>query len=111
MGLYHRGNCGILLDIMPRYTVASEDILLERGAIPQRSLTNQEVIGCIGCRWLKAEQAGQEPKVHGFEIMKCIEAKSAGIVYRCLRVLEEAGALETEYEDPDQKNSRGPLQK
>jgi hypothetical protein len=76
----------------------AEEVLYEMGAIQRRSLHQQAVIGCIGCRWLEAEEAGEEPRVYGYQIMRCSQIKS-GVIYPILRRLEESGALVRSEED------------
>jgi hypothetical protein len=74
---------------MPRIANYSpaEEFLFEEGAIDCRSIQRQAIVGCIGCRLLKAEQEGEDIRFYGLEILKCTQLKS-GTLYPLLRSLE-----------------------
>lgn len=77
---------------------SAEDFLFDEGLLARRSVQREATIGCIGCRWLNAEQAGEEVKVYGYELIKCTRLKG-GTLYPLLRSLEETGAIISEFEN------------
>ncbi|HVA11342.1 MAG TPA: PadR family transcriptional regulator [Candidatus Dormibacteraeota bacterium] len=86
----------------------AEEVLKEQGAISKRSVQRQAVIGCIGCRWLKAEAAGSEQQFYGYELMKCTGLPS-GSLYPILNQLVEAGVMTAEREQADAVQAGRPL--
>ncbi len=85
---------------MPRinFESPSEELLIEEGLINRRSVQRRAIIGCTGCRWLKAEQQGQEPSFYGYELMKCTRIKG-GTIYPILHRLANVGVIIAEQED------------
>jgi hypothetical protein len=80
---------------MPRLNEHSpaEDLLVEEAVVGRRSVQRRAVIGCIGCRWLTREGAGQDPIFYGYEISKCTGI-GTGTLYPILSQLEEAGLID-----------------
>jgi len=84
----------------------AEEMLYEAGIIDKRSAQRQEVIGCIGCRWLKLEHAGKDPRFYGWQIVNCTDL-SGSTVYSHLQQLEDGGVIEREPAGSVDYESRG----
>ena len=85
---------------MPRLNIENpaEEFLYEQGLIDRRSMQRRALLGCVGCRWLKATEQGQDAKFYGFEVIRCTRVKS-GIIYPILSRLTEIGVIVRERED------------
>ena len=75
----------------------AEELLVEEGIIKRRSLQRRAVIGCIGCRWLGAEQSGTEPELYIYQISKCT-GLSRATVHTIIEPLVDTGIIATERE-------------
>ncbi len=76
-----------------KFGEAAEAALLAAGVIAIRSKNRREVLGCLGCQFLTAHSAGEEPAAYGYEINECMDRKKTWPVYVPLHKLEERGAL------------------
>jgi hypothetical protein len=85
----------------------TEEFLLREGAFHRRSAARREVLGCIACIWAKAEAAGNDPSLYGYQVVKCTGLQS-GIVQPILHDLEDYGALSSERETLDPTTTRRP---
>jgi hypothetical protein len=85
---------------MPRLNVdhPAEELLCAEKLIERRSVQRRAILGCIGCRWLKAAEAGEDARVYGLEIVRCTGIKS-GVAYPLLKALSETGVMIGERED------------
>jgi len=86
----------------------AENLLIEKGVFRYRSAVRQQIIGCIGCRFLKTEESDQGPNLHGFEISRCLQIQSP-TVYPILKKLVEAKVVRVKREEPDDTNFGRPL--
>ena len=87
---------------MPRLNAEhpAEEFLYGEGLIKRRSVQHRELLGCIGCRWLKAAEQGEDAKFYGLEVITCTRIKS-GVAYPLLNRLAETGVMVREQEDID----------
>lgn len=85
---------------MPRLNIynPAEEFLYEQGLIERRSVQRRALLGCIGCRWLKSAEIGEDAKFYGYEIIGCTLVKP-GVAYPILNKLAEIGVLVRERED------------
>lgn len=77
---------------------SAEEFLYGEGLISRRSVQRRALLDCIGCRWLKAAESGEETRFHGQELVRCTLVKS-GVVYPILNHLAAVGAVVRESED------------
>lgn len=70
----------------------AEEVLLEAGFIERSTKKRRILLGCIGCRWLKAAEQGRDATFYGYELMKCTKLPS-GSVYQSLNALADMGAM------------------
>lgn len=89
-----------------------ESFLIEQGLIQKHSMRRREILGCIACRW-NVNTPGTEPRVHGYQILKCRGIQS-GTLYPILKALTNAGVIEPHDEivdKPSQGRLGGPVRK
>lgn len=92
-----------------RFGGAAEDVLFEAGMVSIRSRFRREVLGCVGCQFLRNQSAGNEPSVHGYRINDCMgRGEKTWPVYALLQNLENKGALTSE---PVHEGSAGPTRR
>lgn len=77
-----------------------EDFLKEHGLVQRSSKQRQQLLGCLGCRWNKEPTDNVTPRAYGYQIIKCTGIKS-GVVFPLLQSLENAGVVESSWEDID----------
>lgn len=85
---------------MPRLNVENpaEEFLYEQGLIGRRSVQRRALLGCVGCRWLKAAEQGEDAKFYGLEVIRCTRVKP-GVAYPILNKLADSGVMVRERED------------
>jgi len=84
---------------------AGETILVENRVVRRRSAALRDVIACLGCQWLKAENDDVQCNICGKTIAECT-GMGPGTVYPILDRLEEGGVIvresrETGYHNRD----------
>jgi hypothetical protein len=79
---------------------SGEDFLKEHGLIQRSSLQRRQLLGCLGCRWSRQCAESNAPEAYGYQIMKCTGLKS-GVVFPLLQSLENAGIVESSWEQID----------
>jgi hypothetical protein len=84
---------------MPRLDMEhpAEEFLHKEELIQHRSFQRRALLGCIGCRWLKADAEERDIVLHGRELVKCTGLQP-GTVYPILRALEATGVMVSEGE-------------
>lgn len=85
---------------MPRiyYEHPAEEFLYEKGLIERRSVQRRALLGCIGCRWIKSAEQGEDAKFYGYEVVRCTRIKP-GVAYVILNNLAESGVMVREREN------------
>ena len=70
----------------------AEEFLRSQGLIERRTIQRRALLGCVGCRWLKAIQKGEDPTFYGREVMRCTDLVGS-IVYPTLDKLAGSGVM------------------
>jgi hypothetical protein len=55
------------------------------------------IVGCVSCRFISADRAGQDPVLHGSQISEC-SGLSPGTVYPALHQLRQAGVIAIDHD-------------
>ncbi|HEX8762217.1 MAG TPA: hypothetical protein VF733_00470 [Candidatus Saccharimonadales bacterium] len=85
MGEYHR----------------AEEYLYFNRLVGRRTAARREVLGCLGCQWLRPLAEGEElPVLYLYQLNDCTNL-TRGAVYSIMRQLTDAGAVTCELEDID----------
>lgn len=72
---------------------AAEKFLIDQQIIQRSSERRREVLGCIACRWNTGSTSDGDPKVYGYQILRCRGILS-GTLYPILQVLADANVIE-----------------
>jgi hypothetical protein len=84
------------MSMADKYPGSAEEFLLEEGIVEHPSSLRQEVIGCIGCLWIKDEEKGNNlPRFHELQIVRCT-GLSSDTVHSLLSQLEQGRVIVAE---------------
>lgn len=87
-----------------------EEFLKANGLIKNSSSQRQKLLGCLGCRWNRAEASGNDPVAYGLQIIKCNGFQS-GTIYPLLQKLEAANVIISAWENVGAKAPRRALRR
>jgi hypothetical protein len=73
----------------------AEQLLIERGVYVNRSSSRRVLLGCVGCRWLRAQAEGGDVGLTAQEALKCLGTGQTSI-YSTLNKLTTAGVMTCE---------------
>lgn len=83
----------------------AEAFLRRMGLLRRRSVQRSVILGCIGCRWLRRAERGEEVNTYGLELARCTGI-ATGVVYPILSWLVESEVLHRQREaaNPTREN-------